>query len=554
VVERRSEPRGSPGDEHPDMSRHDPEVGVGVAPENDAQAYPPIDDYAFIGDGHSGALVSRRGAIDWCCLPRLDAGSAFGRLLDWNRGGHCTLTPADPEVEVSRAYLEDTMVLETTFRGPTGEARLIDVFTLADLAAAGDDRGQPYHQLLRVVVGTRGHLRFTVEVQARFDYGSVKPWLRLHGRGVWSAIGGNDAIVVATNLPLAIVDRHDLCGSVTVHAGERARLSLTAYRPEVLDPTPPPQADAKELDRRLDATVEAWRAWAATTRSTAPLGADTRRSALVLKSLINPFTGAMAAAATTSLPEAMGGSRNWDYRFSWIRDSQFAVRSLAELGCTTEADAFRRFIQRSAAGSADDLQIMYGLGGERRLTEEILPLEGYRHSTPVRIGNAAARQLQLDVYGELLDLSWRWHRRGRSPDDDYWRFLEQLVDTAAERWHLPDRGLWELRGTPRHFVHSKAMCWVALDRGIRLAEECQRRAPLTRWRRTRDRIHRSIHDHGVDRARGCFVQAYGGTDVDAALLLLPTVDFVTFDDPLMVATVAAIEEDLTVDGLIRRSS
>jgi GH15 family glucan-1,4-alpha-glucosidase len=267
---------------------------------------------------------------------------------------------------------------------------------------------------------------------------------------------------------------------------------------------------------------------------------------------VNAPTGAVAAAPTTSLPEVVGAGRNWDYRFSWVRDSQFTIRSLLELGCTAEADGFRRFIERSAAGSAESLQIMYGLGGERRLDELVLELEGYRKSSPVRIGNAACHQRQHDVYGYLLDLAWRWHERGHSPDDDYWRFLLSLVDRAAGEWSHPDQGIWELRGEPRHFVHSKVMCWAALDRGLRLARECQREAPVRRWTAARNAVRQAVETRGYDPDQGIFVSAFGGRDVDAALLLLPAFDFVAWDDERMVRTTNALADRLDDRGLLRR--
>jgi GH15 family glucan-1,4-alpha-glucosidase len=261
----------------------------------------------------------------------------------------------------------------------------------------------------------------------------------------------------------------------------------------------------------------------------------------------------VAAAPTTSLPEVPGGGMNWDYRYAWIRDSFFSVRSLAEVGFEAEADRFRRFIERSAAGSAESLQLMYGLGGERRLTEEKLDyLEGYRGARPVRVGNAAAGQLQLDMYGELLELSWRWHRRGNSPDDDYWRFLLELVDAAAERWSEPDQGIWEMRGDPQHFVHSKVMCWASLDKGLRLAEECMRKAPERRWKKARGEIREAVEDEGYDEDRGVFTQTFGGKDLDAALLLLPRMAFIDYSDGRMLRTTDAIREDLDDDGLLKR--
>jgi GH15 family glucan-1,4-alpha-glucosidase len=508
---------------------------------------PPIGDYALIGDCHAAALVSREASIDWCCLPRMDGGSVFGRLLDWEKGGHFSMHAADSTF--SRRYLADTMVLETTLQTTTGELRVTDCITTHPGGA--DD---PYRQLLRVVDGIRGQVEMEVAIEARFDYGAVKPWIRMHRPGVWSAIGGDGALLIESDVELGVHQDHGLRGRQSLSAGDRVRVSLTAHPPEHLDRCVPDRLDPDELDRRLAGTIEWWRQWMSQGEvdraAVDPVGA--RRSALVLKALTNAPTGAIAAAPTTSLPEAVGGNRNWDYRYSWIRDSQFTVRSLGEVGFAAEADGFRRFIERSAAGSAESLQIMYGLGGRRRLTEVELPLTGYRGSRPVRIGNAASEQLQLDVYGELLDMTWRWHRRGQSPDDDYWRFLLSLVDAAADRWSEPDHGLWEMRGDPRHFVHSKVMCWAALDRGVRLAEECLRRAPLTRWRRIRDEIRASVEEHGIDRTRGCFVQAYGDSAVDAALLLLPTVDFVAHRDPRMVATADAVAEELADGELLRR--
>jgi len=501
----------------------------------------------MIGDCHSAALVSRQGSIDWCCMPRMDDASTFGRILDWERGGSCLVAPEQPDAGVSRSYLPGTMVLETVFHTASGEARLLDCFTTHPGGRTAPDR-----LLLRVVEGVRGTVDIGVAVAARFDYGGVKPWIRMHRPRLWSAVGGSHAITVSAGLDLQVHDAHDLRGSMTVVAGQRIRIAITSYRPEELDPEPPDQPDDGELDQRLDTTIAWWRTWSAACTYEGHDAADVQRSALVLKALSNAPTGAIAAAPTTSLPEAIGKDRNWDYRFSWIRDSQFTVRSLAELGFDQEADGFRRFIERTAAGSPEDLQIMYGLGGQRRLTEVTLPLEGYRSSAPVRVGNAASEQLQLDVYGELLELAWRWHARGRSPNDDYWRFLLALVDLAADRWNQPDQGLWEMRGDPRHFVHSKAMCWVALDRGLRLAEECLRQAPVHRWRATRDAIRSSIDTDGVDPARGCFVQAYGSDHLDAALLLLPAVGYVAYDDARMLATAEAVAAELDADGLLRR--
>jgi GH15 family glucan-1,4-alpha-glucosidase len=460
-----------------------------------APRYRPIGDYAFLGDCHTGALVSSAGSVDWLCLPRLDSGSYFGRLLDRERGGWCAVTATDPAARTSRRYLDGTLVLQTEITTPGGRVRLTDCLTMRPGGAK-----RPYRQLLRVVDGLQGAVDLRVEVAPRFDYGQVRPWMRRSGR-TWQALGGDDGLVIGGDVPLALSGLHDLIAEVRVHAGQRLRLSLRHVHPEVLDGAGTRLPSRAELDRRLEQTVAWWRGWSA---RAGRLGADQAavvRSAMVLKALTQATTGAIAAAATTSLPEAPGGPRNWDYRASWVRDSVFALRSLAELGYTAEADGFRRFVQRSAAGSAEELQIMYGLGGERRLQELTLDdLEGYGGARPVRIGNAAAHQHQHDVYGELLDLAWNWHRQGHSPDADEWRFLVELVDTAAERWRMPDRGIWELRGRPRHLVHSKAMCWVALDRGLRLAAELGFPAPVARWTAARSAIRAAVERHGYDPA------------------------------------------------------
>jgi GH15 family glucan-1,4-alpha-glucosidase len=522
-----------------------PARGRSLVPED--TPYPSIGDYALISDSNSTALVSRAGAIDWCCIQRLDAGSCFGRLLDWEKGGFCSIAPKEGILNSSRRYLEGTLVLETTFEAQDGEARLIDCYALPA------DPEHPYRQILRLVEGVSGYVELEMEIAPRFDYGSVAPWLRQEGVKVYSAIGGNDGLLISSDAGLSPSDKHTLKATISVHPGERARLSILSVPPEKLDHDPPEAPDAGEIDRRLENTIEGWREWASELRFDGPYESGVLRSVLVMKALTNDRTGAVAAAPTTSLPEDPGGEMNWDYRYSWIRDSFFSVRSLAEVGFERAADDFRRFIERSAAGSAESLQLMYGVGGERRLTEETLDyLEGYRGARPVRVGNAAAGQLQLDMYGELLELSWRWHRRGNSPDDDYWRFLLELVDAAAERWAEPDQGLWEMRGDPQHFVHSKVMCWATLNRGLHLAQECMRKAPERRWKKVREEIREAVESEGYDEGRGVFTQAFGTKDLDAALLLLPRVDFVDYRDERMLRTTNAIREDLDDEGLLKR--
>jgi GH15 family glucan-1,4-alpha-glucosidase len=507
---------------------------------------PPIAEYAVIGDCHTAALVSRAGAIDWCCLPRFDSASAFGRLLHPDAG--TCVVEADGGEPGERAYLDGTLVLATTLRAAGGEARLYDCFAVGGEERRGDER----RRLLRVVEGQRGAVPVRMLVRPRFDYGELAPWIRHHGTGLYSAVGGDDGLLCWSDAGLAPDDDDGLRGDAVVRAGERVRLVLEFRRPEALaDGVEAPAASA--VDEQLDAAVAWWREWARGSTFDGPDAAGALRSALVLKALTYAPTGALVAAASTSLPETADGHRTWDYRYSWIRDAVMSARSLVELGFEAEADAFRRFIERSAAGSAEQLQVFYGVGGERRLPEATLGhLEGDDGTGPIRIGNAAGGQLQLDAYGHLLEQSWRWFERGHSPDDDYWRFLVQLVDCAAARWREPDRGIWEWRGEPRHFVHSKALCWAALEHGIELARHCGRRAPERRWRKQRDAVRAAIERDGFDSKRNTFLQAFGEPALDAALLRLPVVGLVDYDDPRMVGTVDAVREELEEDGLLRR--
>ena len=492
-------------------------------------------------------MISRDASIDWCCLPRFDSESIFGRLLDRDRGGFCSITP-EGDHETSRRYLDETLVLETTFRTGGGETRVVDCF-----AMRRGGRRKPYRQIIRVIEGVRGRMDLRVRVIPRFDFGVVRPWVRKQGPNFFSAIGGDDGILISCDEPLDQVGHNDLEARLTVQAGDRIRLSLQYERPEEIDENPPEPPRPEELDRRLDESVKWWRRWARKCTFDGPDVDAVLRSALVLKGLIHSPTGAMAAAATTSLPEALGGGRNWDYRYTWIRDSTFAVRSLGELGFDSEADGFRRFVERSAAGNAEDLQIVFGLGGERRLVEQSIDqLEGYRRSKPVRVGNDAFTQEQHDVYGELLGLAWRWHERGRSPDDDYWRFLVDLVNAACDVWKKRDPGIWETRGDAEHFVHSKVGCWQAMDVGIRLARECHRKAPTRTWAKARDEVRKAVETKGFDKRRGAFVRSFDRKSMDAALLLLPQTGFVDWDDPRMVRTADAVWEELGEDDLIWR--
>jgi GH15 family glucan-1,4-alpha-glucosidase len=513
---------------------------------NKERRYPPIAEYAFISDCHSSALVSRTGSLDWCCMPRIDSPACFGRLLDWERGGYCRIAPVE-RAEISRRYLDGTLVLETTFRAKGAAARMLDFFPMRR-----GGRHNPFNQVLRIIEGLHGRMEISLECFPRFDYGSVKPWVRKTERGVL-ALGGSTGLLISGNACPTPIDRHGLSGTCAVGEGERWYLSIQFGRPEDLDDgliEPPSTAD---VHVRFLQTIEWWRSWTKQGTFAGPEAALVMRSAAVLKGLSNAPTGAIAAAATTSLPETPAGSRNWDYRFSWVRDSSFTVRTLTELGYVREAEGFRRFIERSCAGSAEELQILFGVGGERRLREfDIRNMEGYRGASPVRVGNAAESQVQLDVYGELLDLAWNWHKRGHSPDDDYWAFLVELVNATAKKWQHPDRGIWEIRGEPRHFTLSKAMCWLAIERGVRLAEELGRAAPLDEWRSACGEIRTWLDERGYDRKRGVFIQAEGHPVMDASLLLLPIFGVVDADDERMVRTVEAIRQDLGQDGLLRR--
>ena len=508
---------------------------------------PPINDYAFIADCHSAALVSKNGSIDWCCMPRVDSRSCFGRILDRDHGGYCRIAPGEP-FEIERRYIEGTLVLETLFKTGSGTLQLLDCFTMRK-----EGEHNPHNQLLRVVECLTGSVQCELDIVPRFDYGAIKPWIRRYGDGHHIALGGGDGLLISGDLPVAMVHRHDLSHSFTMREGQRKRLSILYRAPENLDEGIVEIPGMHILDDRLKETIDWWRSWSDQGRLLKNYGQWARRSAVVLKGLTHAPTGAIAAAATTSLPESWAGRRNWDYRYSWIRDSAFAVRSLAELNHVKEADGFRRFIERSAAGSVDQLQILYGIGGERRLHEfTIKELGGYRGIGPVRVGNAAESQQQRDVYGELLDLAWHWHLRGHTPDDDYWEFLIEITNKVCDCWHRVDRGIWEFRGRGRHFVHSKVMCWSALNRAVQMTEALNRRAPLGRWKKSRTRVRQWIEEKGYDASRGVFIQASGHPNMDAALLLIPHTGFIEYTDPRMIRTTQAVRDALEEDGLLRR--
>ncbi len=506
---------------------------------------PPISDYAFLSDRRSACLVSRAGSVDWWCVPRLDSGSCFGRLLDPAGGGHMSIRPT-ARYETQRSYVDGSLVLATVMRTRGGQVTVTDLLALdADGLAHGDGH------LIRLVEGQRGTVRLEAEVVPRFDYAEVRPWIRRSAVDRHDAVGGNDALAIWSNAGLEPAGDHALRAQFELRSGEVAAFSVRYLPPHRLDDDGS-QMDIERLHRQLKRTLAWWRRWSGRCQVPDPGGEPAMRSALVLCGLANAATGALAAAASTSLPAVPGGVRNWDYRYSWIRDSTLAVRALAELGYEAEADEFRRFIQRSSAGHVDDLQIAYGMGGERRLTEFELDLPGYRDSRPVRAGNGAALQQQNDVLGELVLLAWRWHERGNSPDDDMWRFITDLAEAAAARWDQPDAGIWEERGRPKHLVHSKLMCWAALDRAAALADECMRRAPVRRWRQARDKIGRAVEREGYDRRRNTFRRSFRSRHVDAALLLIPHTGFADVADERMCGTVDAVMHDLMDEGLVRR--
>ena len=517
-------------------------------------AYPPISDYALISNCQCAALISRAGSIDWCCMPRFDSDSCFGRLLDWRKGGYCTVFPTANNVGMQRRYLPATMVLETRYRCTGAEVLVHDYFVMAEDPEARQGE-QDWPRLIRLIRGISGSMEMDVHIAPRFDYGEISPHIIEHRR-LYAAVGSNVGLGIESSAPLEILQHNKLAGKLAVSAGECVRLSISFRPPELF-------GDRGSLESFIagtsgpdfEQTCAAWRTWASQVRM--PFGDDeqTLRSAIVLKSLSYERTGAIVAAPTTSLPEWTGGQRNWDYRFSWVRDSVFTVRALNELGCQREADSFLAFVSRSSAGDADELQIMYAVDGKRRLTEvELKHLEGYRRSRPVRIGNAAAKQNQLDVYGELLELAWEWHAKGRHIQKRYWDFLVEAVDAACRKWDGPDFGIWEFRGGPQHYVHSKAMCWGALDHGIRLAQEQGLPAPLEDWQNARDRMRKAIEQDGYDEKRGIFVQAFGNHYLDSALLLLPRIGIVPYDDPRMVRTADAIRAELDSGGLLLRYS
>ena len=481
--------------------------------------YPDIAEYAFLGDCHSSVLVSRDGSVDWACFRRFDAPSVFGRLLDWSAGGEFVIRP-DDDARYERRYLDDTLVLETTITTDDGVATLTEALAMRPGGAR-----QPLHLLVRVLSGVSGRVRFAIRFRPRFDYGLTDPMLRRHDQSTYSATGGAESLVLASD---AVLDddrlNHELAGMVELAEGERCRFGLLSQQAHLLDPSAIATDDVDEL---LEGTRRWWLDWSSSTRTGDGYAAECRRSAIVLKALTCAPTGAVAAAATTSLPEIVGGAMNWDYRFSWVRDSSLVLNALAYVGHPEVARGFRDFLLRSTAGHAHEMQIMYGVYGERLLPEVELPLDGWRRSRPVRIGNGAAHQTQLDTYGHLLDAVRVWQGEELPIAAEEADLLVEVVNLVGSRWREPDHGIWEIRGRPQHYVHSKVMCWVAVDRGIALADLLGVGAEtVDRWKQLREAIRDEVMAKGVDSHRGCFVQHYGTSEVDASLLRIPLLGFV----------------------------
>jgi GH15 family glucan-1,4-alpha-glucosidase len=496
----------------------------------------PIEDYALLSDCQSAALVSRAGSVDWLCLPRFDSDACFAALLGEPGNGRWQLAPSDP-ARTTRRYLDDTLVLETTHETSGGAVTVTDLMPIRDKAP----------DVVRIVAGKRGRVRMRMELVIRFAYGSAVPWVTAIDSGI-QAVAGPDLLRLVTPVKTR-GEGLTTVAEFTVGEGERVPFVLTWF------PSHLPQPAYVDAEKALEETAEDWREWARRCTYRGPYTALVRRSLLTLKALTYAPTGGIVAAPTTSLPEEPGGVRNWDYRYCWLRDATFTLYSLMSAGYSGEADDWRSWLLRAAAGDPAQLQIMYGLAGERRLPELELPwLSGYGGARPVRVGNAASRQLQLDVYGEVMD-ALHQSRRMRLADREAgagWALQQALVAHLETIWEEPDDGIWEVRGPRRHFTHSKVMAWVAFDRAVKSVEQFGLPGPVDRWRRVRDRIHASVCKDGFDPETGAFVQWYGSRHLDASLLMVPLVGFLPADDPRVRGTVAAIERWLLHDGFVAR--
>ena len=496
-----------------------------------------IEDYALIGDCTTAALVGRDGSIDWLCWPRFDSEACFAALLGTPEHGRWLIAPRR-SAHVTRRYRPDTLVLETHFETADGAVTLVDFMPLRC----------EHSTVVRFVIGTRGEVPMQIELIFRFGYGAIIPWVSRVESGALRAIAGPDMVALHTPVHLRGRDLTTV-GEFTVGRGETIPFVLS-YSPSHL-PLPKP-IDPNEA---LAETETYWREWSSKCRRAGPWSEAVRRSVITLKALTYGPTGGIVAAPTTSLPEQLGGRRNWDYRFCWLRDATLTLLGAMHAGHFEEARAWRAWLLRAVAGSADQLQIMYGIGGERRLTEyEVTWLPGYENSKPVRIGNAAHTQLQLDVFGELMDVHYQARRGGLTGDESGWELELEFLKHLAKVWQQPDSGIWEMRGPPQHFTYSKVMAWVAYDRAIKTTESFGLEGPVDEWRELRERICDEVCAHAFDSELGTFVQAYGSKQLDANLLLLPCVGFLPVTDPRIERTVAAVERELLLDGFVMRYS
>jgi GH15 family glucan-1,4-alpha-glucosidase len=515
-----------------------------------ANASTPIADYGLLTDCNGSALVDRAGSIDWLCMPRYDSGALFARLLDPD-AGHWSIRPAGA-FEVERRYIPGSLAIETAFTTATGTVRLTDVMAAAD-GQRGHDLGfDAPHELLRAVEGVEGEVEMVMELAPRPEYGLISPLIRLEDGGARSFGAGR--VSVRSSAPLEVEEDATMRAAFRVRGGDTLGFSMRWASAE--DRTAPDATPADEVRARIDDTVEAWRSWEA--EHDIYQGAHrelVRHSARILKGLTYRPTGAIVAAPTTSLPETVGGERNWDYRFSWIRDSSLTLEALYIGACPDEAEEFVSFMTSAAGGRAGEgsLQIMYGIGGEHDLSERSLEhLRGWRDSTPVRVGNGAWNQVQLDVYGELLNALHTYRERLGELHPEIQAFVADLADTAARRWRETDSGIWEMRGEPRHHLSSKVMCWVALDRAVSLAPQLGQHAKSDAWAAARDELREAILTQGWSEARQAYAQSFGSDELDGAALLMPIYGFLPATDPRMRSTIEAIARDLTEDGLVLR--
>jgi GH15 family glucan-1,4-alpha-glucosidase len=516
-------------------------------PRDEARGSQPIAEYGLLADCNSAALVARDGSIDWLCVPRYDSPSVFGRILDPS-AGHWSIRPAGAFTS-ERRYLPGTLVVETTFTTETGTAKLTDALAFAE-GQRGHDLGYDApHELLRSIEGVSGEVELVCELAPRTEYGLVRPLFRMEGDG-GRTFGGPNRIGVRAGVPVEIEDV-TMRATFTVAAGERVGFSLRWIPTEAHEP--PPATAPEDVAARIADTVEGWRSWEADHDIyEGPHRELVRLSSRVLKGLTYRPTGAIVAAPTTSLPETVGGERNWDYRYAWIRDASLTLQALYIGSCSDEAGEFVSFMTSSAGGGAS-LQIMYGIGGEHDLSERELPhLAGWRDSQPVRIGNGAWGQTQLDVYGELLDALYVYREQLGELHPEIQAFVAYLADMAAARWHETDAGMWEMRGEPRHHLSSKVLCWAALDRAVKLAPALGPHAKTREWMEARNAVREAILERGWSEGRQAYAQSFGSDELDAAQLLMPIVGFLPATDERMRSTIEAIARDLTEDGLVLR--